>query len=112
MTPADRIRRLVAAGTVAPEEGARLLDAMGHERPHLSRFALLVNPFDRFGGGFATGLGAAIAALSLGIARFGIRFDGFLDLHTVNGVVTLRTALLDQVVAWLIPAILFFAYSR
>ena len=66
MTPAERVRRLVESGSVAPDEGARLLAAMS-EAPARSRLWLLVDPFERFGGGTAAIAGATFhAAMSSG----------------------------------------------
>ena len=112
MTPAERVRRLVEAGSVAPDEGARLLAAMS-EAPARSRLWLLVDPFDRFGGGTAAIAGAIISVLGIAVSRLGVRFDGFLDLHVDRAVVPpFRVALSDQLVAWLLPAVCFWAYAR
>jgi hypothetical protein len=115
MNPAERVRGLVRAGAVGPDEGRRLLAALGQdgEAPARSTAWLLVNPFDRFGGGVAASAGLVIGALGFWVTRFGVRFDGFLDLH-VNRVhvASLRVALVEQLVAWLLPALLFWAYAR
>lgn len=112
MTPADRIRGLIEAGSVAPREGERLLAAIAHEDVRSPAW-ILVNPFDRFGGGVAALLGLVVSGLSIGCARLGVRFDGFLDLHvSPRGPVALTTAILDQAVAWVLPAACFWAYGR
>lgn len=112
MTPAERVRRLVEAGSVAPEEGARLLAAMS-EAPARSRLAWLVDPFERFGGGTAALAGAAISVASIAVSRLGVRFDGLLDMHVNPGVAPpIHVALLDQLVGWILPALCFWAYAR
>lgn len=110
-TPAERVRHLVEAGTLAPEEGERLLAAM--EQPPRSRLSAMLNPFERFGGGAAALAGLVIAALSTLVALLlGVRFDGFLDLHIPPSAPPLRVAVVDQLSAWLVPALCFWAYAR
>jgi len=112
MNPVERVRRLVEAGTVAPEEGERLVAAMDRA-PGRSPLWLLVNPFDRFGGGVAAAAGVVVGALGIGATRLGAHFDGFLDLHVSRAHVSpIRVALVEQVAAWLLPAALFWAYAR
>ncbi|WP_437962371.1 YIP1 family protein (plasmid) [Sorangium sp. So ce119] len=110
-TPDERVRALVRDNVIQPAEGERLLATMS-PRPSRSGWRLALNPFERFGGGVAVAAGLAVAALSLAITRLGVRFDGFLDLHASPGVVSIRTSLLEQVVAWLVPALLFWSYAR
>jgi hypothetical protein len=112
VTPADRVRRLVASGDVGAEEGARLLAALQGAKPR-SRLATLLDPFERFGGGVAAAAGVALALAGVAISQLGIRFDGFLDVHVSRTTVpSLRVALVDQLVAWLVPAVCFWAYAR
>jgi Yip1 domain len=115
MNPAERVRGLVRAGAVGPDEGRRLLAALGQAdaAPTRSPAWLLVNPFDRFGGGVAASAGLVVGALGVWATRFGVRFDGFLDLHANRThVASLRVALVEQLVSWLLPALLFWAYAR
>jgi hypothetical protein len=115
MNPTERVRGLVRAGAVGPDEGRRLLAALGQggEAPPRSTAWLLVNPFDRFGGGVAAAAGLVVGALGMGSTRLGVRFDGFLDLHVNRAhVASLRVALVEQLVSWLLPALLFWAYAR
>jgi hypothetical protein len=112
MTPVERVRGLVDAGTVAPEEGERLLAAIARE-PVRSPIWVLVNPFDRFGGGVAVAIGVVVSALSVWVTRLGIRFDGFLDLHVAHAhLPDLRISVIEQLAAWVLPAFLFWAYAR
>lgn len=112
MTPAERVRRLVESGSVAPGEGERLLAAM-RAAPPRSRLAALVDPFDRFGGGTAALLGAAVAVASVAVSRLGVRFDGLLDLHVDRASVpALHVAIADQIAGWLLPAVSFWLFAR
>ncbi|WP_437591671.1 YIP1 family protein [Sorangium sp. So ce1000] len=110
-TPDERVRALVRDNVIKPAEGERLLATMS-PRPPLRGWRLALNPFERFGGGIAAAAGLAVAALSVAVTRLGVRFDGFLDLHAAPAVIPHRTALLEQVVAWPLPALLFWAYAR
>jgi hypothetical protein len=113
MTPAERIRHLIHAGNVAPEEGERLLAALAPESVRSPAW-IVVNPFDRFGGGAAALAGLLVSWLSVWSTRLGVRFDGFLDLHVAPHGHTppLSLAVIDQVVAWVLPAACFWAYAR
>jgi hypothetical protein len=110
MTPSERIRRLVEAGSVLPDEGKRLLDAMPDEKSRGGQF-LVINPFDRFGGGKAVLIGLLISILSILVTRLGVRFDGLLDLHVVRAIPSLQASIFEQVGAWLIPSLIFWAYA-
>jgi hypothetical protein len=112
MTPAERVRRLVESGSVAPDEGERLLAAMREASTGKGRLALLLDPFERFGGGTAAAAGVVICLASLAASRLGARFDGLLDLHFAHEAVPLRIALLDQLAGWLLPAFGFWGYAR
>lgn len=104
-----RIEALFQSGKVTREEADRLLSALGNRRSGV--LALLCNPFERFGGGAAFGVGLGVSAFALWTARFGIRYDGFLDLHAPPGPVSLRTALTDQVASWIVPGVLLWLFS-
>ncbi|WP_437648827.1 YIP1 family protein [Sorangium sp. So ce362] len=110
-TPDERVRALVRDHVIKPAEGERLLATLS-PRPPRTGWRLALNPFERFGGGAAAVAGLAVAALSVAITRLGVRFDGFLDLHTAPRVIPYTTALLEQVVVWPLPALLFWAYAR
>ncbi|WP_437624915.1 YIP1 family protein [Sorangium sp. So ce1151] len=110
-TPDERVRALVRDNVIKPAEGERLLATMA-PRPPRRGWRLALDPFERFGGGVAAAAGLALAGLSVAITRLGVRFDGFLDLHATPDAIPIRTALLEQVVAWPLPALLFWAYAR
>ncbi|MBC8069156.1 MAG: hypothetical protein IAG13_12550 [Deltaproteobacteria bacterium] len=83
------------------------------EAPPQSRLAMLVDPFERFGGGTAVVFGAVISIASIAASRLGIRFDGFLDFHvSPSHTPALWTSVADQLVGWLLPAACFWAYAR
>ncbi|WP_437318971.1 YIP1 family protein [Sorangium sp. So ce385] len=111
ITPDERVRALVRDHVIEPAEGERLLATMS-PRPPRTGWRLALDPFERFGGEVAAVAGLAVAALSVVITRLGVRFDGFLDLHMAPEVVPITTALLEQVVVWPLPALLFWAYAR
>ncbi|WP_437969436.1 YIP1 family protein [Sorangium sp. So ce260] len=110
-TPDERVRALVRDNVIKPAEGERLLATMT-PRPPRTGWRLALNPFERFGGEAAAVAGLAVAALSVAATRLGVRFDGFLDLHTAPQVIPYTTALLEQVLVWPLPALLFWAYAR
>ncbi|AUX19766.1 hypothetical protein SOCEGT47_002180 [Sorangium cellulosum] len=110
-TPDERVRALVRDKVINPAEGERLLATMTPRAPQRG-LRLALDPFERFGGGVAAAAGLAVAALSVAITRLGVRFDGFLDLHTAPHVAPYATAIAEQVLVWPLPALLFFAYAR
>ncbi|WP_437977057.1 YIP1 family protein [Sorangium sp. So ce295] len=110
-TPDERVRALVRDNVIKPAEGERLLATMSPKPPRRG-WRLALNPFERFGGGAAAAAGLVVAALSVAITRLGVRFDGFLDLHTAPLVISYGTALLEQIVVWPLPALLFWTYAR
>jgi hypothetical protein len=111
MTPAERVERLVRDGTIAAAEGERLLAAM-HAEPARSPLYVLLHPFDRFGGETAALVGLVVSALSVAVTRLGVRFDGFLDLHIPHQPPPLHTSIAEQLIAWILPALCFWAYAR
>ena len=111
MTPEERVHRLVKEGSVAADEGERLLAAMKQASAR-SLLAQLFNPFERFGGGTAAVIGAIVSIASLGVSRLGVRFDGLLDLHFTSAVPPLRTSIAEQIACWIVPALCFWGYAR
>ncbi len=109
MTPADRVRKLVVEKRIGAEEGQRLLASLERAPGAIAR----LDPFVRLGGGIAAVIGVVGVVASLGVARLGVRFDGALDMHVhAAQIPTLRTALVDQGVAFVLPALAFWAYAR
>lgn len=128
MTPEQRVRALVEAGTMSQTEGSALLAALDEaaatpsatvpaSRPRVTE--LLFSPYERFGGGVAAAVGGLVAIASVLVTRRGVRMDGLLDLHKVATAPTWKQALLDQAggfiapvcVAWLV-AIAFRGRGR
>lgn len=113
LTPAKRIENLVRSGSIDAAEAHRLLGAMGEESaPPRTLLRLFTHPFERLGGEVTTAVGLVVAALSASVAHLGIRYDGALDVHLVHHEVGLRTALVDQLVGWVLPSLVLFAYAR
>ncbi|MFO0678035.1 MAG: YIP1 family protein [Polyangiaceae bacterium] len=108
-SPEGRIQSLVEAGKVSTEEGDRLVRALGTGGSGASRF---LDPFERHGGGAAAAAGLALVALGTLTSFARVRFDGFLDMHVVHGDVAYRTAIVDGAVAWILPALVFFAAAK
>lgn len=109
----DRVRALAAEGKLDPAEATRLLAAIEARAPvGTSALDFLGNPFARLKTTTALLLGAMTAACGVGVAiAFGVRFDGFLDLH-VGSQVAPRVALLDQLASAALPAFVLFAIAR
>ena len=90
-----------------------VIDAL--ERPRTSGsgwFALLVDPFERFGGPVAAALGVVIALLSAATSYFGrIRYDGFLDIHTQGAAPRALACAVDQFAAFVVPTMIAWAVA-
>ncbi|GAC1352912.1 MAG: hypothetical protein NVSMB1_20620 [Polyangiales bacterium] len=111
-SPSERIQALTRAGKLDPAEAQRLLAVLETPSSHAaSKSHLLVNPFDRFGGGIAAICGLIVAIIGITVStQLGQLFDGFIDQHG-PGSVTLRAAVVHQVAAWIVPSILFWVGS-
>lgn len=111
-SPSDRVRALVREGKVAEAEGARLLGAMeGKPAERRLGVALLWNPFDRFGGETAAIAGLVLVGLGAFAERFGVRYDGFLDLHVTKGAASPRAIAVDAFASWVLPALVLWGYT-
>lgn len=80
--------------------------------PRASALRALVDPFSRFDPGVTAALAVLAVVLGLAAARAGVRFDGALDTHVADGPVPLGTALADQIVALLVPALVGWGALR
>ncbi len=110
-TASDRVRALVREGKLEADEAGELLSAVGtKDVPSSGALAMLLNPFDRLGGGRAACIGVVVALACFAATRLGIRFDGFLDIHT--GLVSTKIAAIEQAVDWIVPSLTFFAVAR
>lgn len=107
-TPEERVQKMVESGAVAAEEGERLLAAL-HAPPPPRRY----DAFERLGERAALGITAVVVAASVGLSRFGVRFDGLLDQHVgAKAPVPLAHALFDVAAGVLLPALVFFGIAR
>lgn len=103
----ERVRALMESGALSREDGRKLMDALerGIPSPKTGILALLVDPFERFGGPPAAIFGAVLAAFSAAISHFGhVRFDGILDIHAIKQRTSLLASALDQFAAFVLPA--------
>ncbi len=103
-TSRDKVLELVAAGKISAAEGDGLLKAMAAPRAGFWRTPW--NPFERLSLSVSLALGLAGVLAALGLSRFGIRFDGAFDVHSLSTPVSLGAALIDQAVVW--PGVALF----
>ena len=75
---------------------------------------LLFNPFRRFGGMQSVLIGLAVMAFGVLLAVAGdVHFDGVIDVHAGSKMdVTFRIAVLEWLIAWLLPVLLFYLAGR
>jgi hypothetical protein len=71
----------------------------------------VLRPFDRFGGEVTAALGLVVALVGIAVTRFGVDFDGVLDIHKVAAPPSLLRAAAEQAIAWFLPALLFWIYA-
>ena len=105
-SPEERIRELARARGLEASDTEGLLAAV---RPVTRKSK---NPFDRWSGEATSALGAGLALVALATSRLGIRYDGALDMHVTGSAVPPATALLDQLVAVPLTALVFWAAAR
>ncbi len=106
-SPEDRIKEIVRRRGLEDADASRLLASVG--KPE----ARETNPFRRWSGETTSLVAIPIAALGLLASRFGVRFDGALDLHhSATNAVSTATALGDQLVAVPLTALVFFLAAR
>lgn len=107
-TPEDRIRELARARAIDEAEEARLLAAVKSGAPVR---AAPRNPFARWSGEVTSAMGLGVALAGVATSRLGARYDGALDLH-FGASVPLAIAILDQLVAWPLTALVFWVVLR
>jgi hypothetical protein len=73
---------------------------------------LAIDPFGRLSRNTGLLLVLGVVAAGLLVARLGVRFDGFLDLHSAHQRVPLGTALADQFVAVPVSAAVAWLVAR
>lgn len=102
----DRILEMVASGKISAAEGDQLLRAL--DAPKRSWLRRLLNPFDHLTVGPAMAIGVVGAITGIVLSRWRVRFDGALDVHVGHATVSLRQAVLDQLVAWPLTSIVLW----
>jgi hypothetical protein len=107
----DRILGLLADRRITKEQAKELLEARGPERP-ARWWQWMLNPMSRLTSVAALGLSAACVAAGGVLSRSGVRFDGALDVHVVQAPVAGATALVDSLVSWPLPALIFWGVAR
>lgn len=113
MTSAEeRIKELARAQSLDPDDAARLLDAVRPSSGGARNGGPLSNPFERWSGETTSALGAAVAAAGLATSRMGVRYDGALDLHVVARPVPMTVALGDQLLAFILTAVVMWGVAR
>ena len=107
-SPEERVRELVRARRIEGDEAANLLAAVRPDA-NVNRGR---NPFERWSGEVTSIAGAVVALLALLTSRLGVRYDGALDVHVGGADVPLMLALVDQLGALPVTALVFWAVSR
>ena len=118
----ERIKELARAQSLDAADAARLLDAVrpssagasarARASAGASRSGLLSNPFERWSGETTSLVGIVVALAGLATSRLGVRYDGALDLHVAGTPVPLGVALLDQLLAFGVTAVIMWAAAR
>jgi hypothetical protein len=98
-TPAERIRSLSAKGALPPEQAEDLLSALSPAGGNRGR-SLLIDPLERVPAERLALVGLLAALAGIALERFGLRFDGFLDLHVSQTPWGTLPSLLDAACAW------------
>lgn len=107
--PETRVGSLVAEGRLTPEEGERLYRAL--QRKDVSGWTPLLSPVERLRPPMTVALAILVVVASIGISQLGVRFDGVIGIHRVNGTPSWRTAAIDQLIAVPLLACLFWIAS-
>jgi hypothetical protein len=106
-TTKEQVLEMVSAGKISAAEGEELLGAM--QTPPRPAWRRLIDPFDGLGAAQSLLLGALGAAGGILLSRWHVRFDGALDVHVGPALIPLPTAVLDQLVAWPLLAVILWA---
>jgi Yip1 domain len=109
-TARDKVLEMVASGKLSSADADQLLSAMQPRGP--SPWQWIFHPASVVSTRLALGLGAVSALVALGLARLGVSFDGAFDAHRLMGALDLKTALLQQLIAWPLVAVVLWAAAR
>lgn len=110
-TAEERIRELAKNQAIDDADAAALLGAVGAPSA-LRGLPLWKDPFARFSGEALSVVGLVVAALGVLVTRLSVRFDGAFDVHTSRAVPTLARALVEQVAAFPLVALVFWLVAR
>ncbi|HEV8247762.1 MAG TPA: YIP1 family protein, partial [Polyangiaceae bacterium] len=94
----EKVAGMLAQGQITADEAAQLLVA-ARPRAGSARFSWLWNPLARLGTSVGILTGLADIGVGLALARFGVRFDGALDMHVTGRPVPWLVAISDALVS-------------
>ncbi len=102
-----KVLDMVEQGKISSGEGDSLLSAMSDEKRF--GFKTLFNPYERVGTLPGIIVGLVVAAASVGVAMYmNVRYDGFMDIHMGAGRVAVGVAIIDQLIAWPVSALILW----
>lgn len=107
-TPEERIAELARKNAVSPADAAKLLAAVKTTPVTRGSWNLL----DRVGTPALLGIAIVTALLSLGLARLGVHFPGFIDASWIQHPVPWLTAAIEQLIVFPISAAVFYGVGR
>lgn len=105
----DRILHMLAAGQLTTAEADELLAALHRRNVSWQRFA---NPFEWLRTSVTWRVAITTAIVGIACARFGIVFDGAIDMHVVRGPHSLVQTILEAFVNWPLLAAFLWAGMR
>src|SRR4051812_26250518 len=114
-TPAERIRNLAAKGALPPEQAQDLLSALHPNRDASAAGrarSWLIDPLERVSAERLTLVGLLAVLIGIGLERFGLHFDGFLDLHVSGHPWRPLLSLVTAICAWPLGAVLLWLVAR
>lgn len=112
MKPEERVLDLVENANIGPDEGERLLRALGAP-PRRLTFRMLLNPVPHLPGTARLALGVAGAAMAIALLAGHITFRGALDVHlTTAAWHSRRDACMEQAIVWLVGASVLWLAGR
>ncbi len=102
-----KVLDMVEQGKISSDEGDSLLSAMSDEKRF--GFKTLFDPYERVGTLPGIIVGLVVAAASAGVAvSMNVRYDGFMYIHIGAGRVAVGTAIVDQLIAWPVSALILW----
>ena len=107
----ERVVAMVRDGAITEEDAHRLIGAL-RTRPRLWAIHMAYKPMELLSTRTARIAAIIITALSILVARPGVRFDGALDLHRVVGPLRWNLVLLDAANAVLLTATVLWLAGR